>query len=114
MGAWYILSDTELILSLFVKTRARKTTIVGADETHLHISLHAKPEKGEANSELIRFLSEYFHLSKRQILLRRGRQSRYKQVVCKLQSDQRTTKAELMELLNQTLESIRSQDPHDP
>ncbi len=96
---WYLLSETELTLSIFVKTNAHKTAIVRADKEHLHISLHAKPKDGEANTELIQFLSKYLHLPKTQILLRRGQQSRYKQVVCRLEKNQRTTKLELSQLL---------------
>ncbi len=85
MSSWYSLNEKELLLSIFVKVNARKTRIVKADHKHLHISLHAKPKEGEANAELIRFLSEYFHLPKTEIFLRRGQKSRYKQVVCLLE-----------------------------
>ena len=101
MNSWYTLTKTELNLSIFAKTRARKTAIVGTDQEHLLISLHAKPEEGKANIELIKFLSEYFKLPKTQIVLRHGKQSRYKKVVCRLEKSQRTTRAELIELLTQ-------------
>jgi uncharacterized protein (TIGR00251 family) len=99
MESWHTLSETELELSIFAKTRARKTAIVGADQQHLHISLHAKPEEGKANIELIKFLSEYFKIPKTQIFLRHGKQSRYKKVVCQLEKNQRTTRAEIIERL---------------
>ena len=90
MNAWYSLNETELTLSIFVKTNARKTEVVKTDEQHLHISLHAKPKDGEANTELIRFLSEFFKLPKTQICIRRGQQSRYKQIICRLEKNRRT------------------------
>lgn len=101
MSSWYTLSETELALSIFAKTHARKTAIAGVDQQHLHISLHAKPEEGKANIELIKFLSEYFKIPKTQIVLRHGKQSRYKKVVCRLKKNQRTTKAEIIERLTQ-------------
>ena len=100
MSSWYILSETELELSIFAKTHARKTAITGVDQQHLHISLHAKPEEGKANIELIKFLSEYFKIPKTQIVLRHGKQSRYKKIICKLKKNQRTTRAELVEMLD--------------
>lgn len=102
MNSWYCLNETELILSIFVKTNARKTEIAKADQERLHIFLHAKPKDGEANAELIQFLSKYFHLPKTQISVRRGEHSRYKQIVCQLEKNQRTTRRELYELLAQT------------
>ena len=99
MSSWYTFSETELELSIFAKTHARKTAIIGVDQQHLHISLHAKPEEGKANIELIKFLSGYFKIPKTQLALRHGKQSRYKKVICRLEKSQRTTRAELIELL---------------
>jgi len=51
------------------------------DGQGIHISLHAKPHKGEANEELIEYLSDYFHLPKTKIQLLRGEHGRNKQVL---------------------------------
>ncbi|MBX9577323.1 MAG: DUF167 domain-containing protein [Chthoniobacterales bacterium] len=110
MRSCYTLSETELELSIFAKTHARKTAIAGVDQQHLHISLHAKPEEGKANIELIKFLSEYFKIPKTQIVLRHGKQSRYKKVVCRLEKNQRTTRAEIIEQLTRLLSKLAETD----
>lgn len=66
------------------KPNAKKSAIVGVSEKELKISLHAKPHQGEANDELIFYLAKLLRLPKSEILLQRGKVSRYKQVILPL------------------------------
>lgn len=68
-------------LTIIVKPNAKKTEMLKIDEQGMHVSLHAKPHKGEANKALIEFLSDYFHIPKTQIQLLRGEHGRKKQVL---------------------------------
>lgn len=63
-----------------VKPKASVTKLIEKnDETKtLTIALHAQPFDGEANEELIRFLSKEFHIPKTRISLLRGHRSRIK------------------------------------
>lgn len=96
---WYTLSETHLTLSIFVKIHARKTGILGVHQQHLQIALHAKPEAGKANAELLQLLSTYFKIPKGQITLVQGQQSRYKRIRCTLTQNLRVTPAELQSRL---------------
>jgi uncharacterized protein len=55
----YILKNT---LKLLVKPNSPKTEVLGYDEPKkaLKIALHAQPEKGKANLELIKFFKKEF------------------------------------------------------
>ena len=77
---WFNIKNQKITLSILAKPKAKKTALVKIDEQGLHISLHANPQEGEANTELIRFLAEFFKLPKSQIALVRGQNSRKKQV----------------------------------
>jgi len=68
-------------LPVFVKPNARKTAVIGAVNNVLHIALHAKPKEGEANTELINFLSLHLKMAKTHIRLIRGGHSRHKVLV---------------------------------
>jgi len=68
-------------LTIIVKPNAKKTQMIKIDSQGIHISLHAKPHKGEANEELIEYLSDYFHVPKTKIQLLRGEHGRNKQVL---------------------------------
>lgn len=83
---WYKMNDTTIELRIFAKPNARCSEIVGVTEHGLSVQLKARPQDGEANSELIAFLAKYFHLTKRQITIRRGEASRHKAVILPLNS----------------------------
>lgn len=55
-----------------VKPRARTTGIVRIDSDVIHLRVHAPPEKGAANSEIISFLSSLLQIPKNQISIRSG------------------------------------------
>ncbi|HEY5234804.1 MAG TPA: DUF167 domain-containing protein [Rhabdochlamydiaceae bacterium] len=69
-----------MIVTIKVIPRAQKNAIVGYENGILKVRLHAIPEKGEANEELIEFLSDVFDLPKSSITIVRGNTSRIKHV----------------------------------
>ena len=81
---WYQIQDQQVKLIVFAKPNAKKTALIAVTENELQISLHAKPHQGEANKELISFLSELFDVPKSKIVLLRGEGGRHKQVVMPL------------------------------
>lgn len=70
-----------LELNIFVKPNAKRTALLAVKNKILHIAIHAKPQDGAANEELIRFLAKLFELPKSQITLKRGEKSRTKWLV---------------------------------
>lgn len=77
---WYKLSDKHLELFIFAKPNAKKTMLVKITHTALHITIHARPQDGEANSELIRYLAKLLSVPKTDISLLKGVACRHKVV----------------------------------
>jgi uncharacterized protein (TIGR00251 family) len=71
----------QALLAVKVVPKSHKNEIVGWENNELKIRLRAVPEKGEANEELIEFLSKTFGVSKSLIVISRGETSRHKKVV---------------------------------
>ena len=71
------------LIHLRVVPKARRSEIVGADGSELKIRIAAIPDKGQANTELIRFLADFFSVGKSAIELIRGEASRHKCVCMK-------------------------------
>jgi uncharacterized protein (TIGR00251 family) len=69
-----------MLITVKVIPRAHQNAIVSYENGILKIRLHAVPEKGEANAELIEFLADEFNLSKSSISIVRGHTSRIKHV----------------------------------
>jgi len=69
-----------MIVHVTVKPNARQTKLISKDERGLMIALKARPQDGEANVELVAFLSELTGIPKSKISIRRGAASRIKQV----------------------------------
>lgn len=68
-------------VQILVKPNAKKSALLEVKDGVWHIALHAKPADGEANTELVRFLSELLDVPKSLITLKRGGKSRHKCVV---------------------------------
>ncbi|MEK7833575.1 MAG: DUF167 domain-containing protein [Acidobacteriota bacterium] len=64
-----------------VQPRASRSDIAGELEGALKIRLAAPPVDGEANEELVRFLSKLFGVTRAQIVIRSGQTSRNKLIV---------------------------------
>lgn len=68
-------------LQVFVKPNAKKSALLEVKDRVWRIALHAKLTDGEANAELVRFLSKLLKVPKSLISLKRGEKSRHKCVV---------------------------------
>ena len=78
------MQNQQIKINILVKINAKKTALVAVNGQELHISLHAKPHKGEANKELIAYLAALFQLPKSQVILHRGEKSKHKQILVPL------------------------------
>ncbi len=72
-------------LSIVVKTNSPKTQITGYDNTKkaLKVDVHAQPEKGKANAEIIKFFSK---LTKKKVSIISGKTSKNKTLKFSTQS----------------------------
>lgn len=76
---WYCLdSNDHLILKLHVQPGARRTEAVGLHGGELKIKLASPPVDGKANDQLLKFLAKRFAVPLKQVVLKRGAQSRHK------------------------------------
>lgn len=73
-------------LSIRVKPGAQTTRVTAIDDSSVHISLHAPPRDGEANSELLRYLSSVLSVRQAELQLS-GAKSRDKTVTILNRSD---------------------------
>ncbi len=68
-----------MILVIHVKPNSRETRVVSQLDDHTFvIALHAQAKEGEANEELVAFLSKKLKIAKIFINLKRGHNSRIK------------------------------------
>lgn len=81
---WFSIHKTQVELRVFAKPKARQTSLLEVNEQGLHIALHANPHQGEANKELITYLTKILKVPKSQIVLKRGGNSRYKTIIVPL------------------------------
>jgi uncharacterized protein (TIGR00251 family) len=68
------------VIQVKITPKAKNNSVVGWENGELKIRIAAVPEKGEANLELIRFLSEFFGVAKAHIHIHSGLSSRHKKV----------------------------------
>ena len=68
------------MLRIRVQPGARQTEIVGPYGDSLKIRIAARPEQGEANAELIRFLSDTLQLPRAHLTITSGVTNRNKKV----------------------------------
>ncbi|MCL2474770.1 MAG: DUF167 domain-containing protein [Chloroflexi bacterium] len=68
-----------VIIEIHVLPKTAKNQIIGFNQDgSLKIKLNAVPEKGQANQELMEFLSEILSVKKQDITIKSGHRSRYK------------------------------------
>lgn len=72
--------NQDLILTCHIQPGAKKSELAGVHGERLKIRLQAPPVEGKANSELVRFLSKLFAVSKQAITIESGELSRQKRV----------------------------------
>ncbi len=73
-------SGGEIRFSVHARPRSKRSRIEGVREGALEVALHAVPEKGAANDELVEVLSDALDVPKRSVRLLRGESSRQKMV----------------------------------
>jgi len=61
-----------------VKTKSKEKKIIKVDKTHYIISTNAPPEKGKANKDIIKIISDHFKISKSKIIIISGEKSKEK------------------------------------
>jgi uncharacterized protein len=67
-----------LRIKFYIQPNASKSSLIGMHGDAVKIKIHAPPVDGEANEEVIRFLSELLNLPKKSILIVQGQTSRQK------------------------------------
>lgn len=93
---WFKIQDQEVMVRIIAKPLAKKTMLLSISDEGLHIALHAAPHKGQANKELILYLSDIFQIPKSRIVLKRGENSKHKQVIVPLAAFNRCLKSGIL------------------
>ena len=78
--SWYRISQKGVCLQVKVHPRASKTGVSEVTEAYVKISLTSPPVEGEANKELVIFLSKYFAVPRQAIEIKSGQTGRLKLV----------------------------------
>ncbi|RNA27214.1 hypothetical protein BpHYR1_021655 [Brachionus plicatilis] len=92
----FLNKNGELCLNIFAKPGAKDTEIASIDEDAINVKIGAPPVDGEANKELIKFISKIIGLKSSDVFLDKGSKNRNKILIlsnCKLNVD------EIMELM---------------
>jgi hypothetical protein len=78
--------DDKGVIELLIKAapNSSKSEVVGITEDALKIKLKAPPVDGEANEELVRFLSKWLKVAKSDIIIHKGSASKNKKIVLPL------------------------------
>jgi len=74
------LTQTQTNITVQVQPNARRNEVLGFEDGVLHLRIAAPPVKGEANRQLIDFLSRLLGVSKGSIAIEKGLASRKKVV----------------------------------
>lgn len=80
MSAHYQWQSKDLILLCHIQPGAKKTEFAGLHGERLKVRLNAPPVDGKANSELIKFISKAFAVSKSRVILESGELNRQKKL----------------------------------
>jgi uncharacterized protein len=72
--------DGRAMFSVRVSPGAARTAIVGEYDGTLKVSVHAAPEKGKANKELVEYLSDQLGAKKSSISVVSGETSKVKKI----------------------------------
>lgn len=76
------------IIKILVRPNSRQNSIEGLFEDRIKIKISKPAEKGKANKELIRFLSEKTGIPKRDIQITSGIKSNLKEIKIKKMEDE--------------------------
>lgn len=77
---WLKTHKNGFILEVIVQAQAKHSKMRGEHADRLRLSISAKPVKGEANKEIIRFLSNRLSLKKSQVEIISGDFAKYKKI----------------------------------
>ena len=69
-----------VIIWVRVQPNASQNAILGYKDAFLQLRIAAPPIKGEANQELIKYLSRILGISKRQLTIEKGMTSKWKAI----------------------------------
>ncbi len=84
--------SNEAKISLRVHPNAARNGVVGFTDGVLEVRIAAPPVKGQANKELVAFLSSLLGVSKSAVIILKGHTGRHKIVAIKGLSQQEVTK----------------------
>ncbi len=87
MPKWLCPYQKGSLLRLYIVPGARVSRVVGAHDDRLKIKISSLPRDGEANSEIINFLSELLGISKSGVEILRGEFGRSKDVYVDLPNE---------------------------
>lgn len=74
------LTDSSLVLSIYVQPKASANRIAGLHAGALKICITAPPVDGKANKAVVTYLAQFFDLSKAAVCIDSGQHSRTKRV----------------------------------
>jgi uncharacterized protein (TIGR00251 family) len=72
--------DKVATLAIYVQPNARTTAFEKIHDDQIKIKVHAPPEDGKANDEIIRFIASFFSLRKNQVEIVSGHLARKKRI----------------------------------
>ncbi|MGD9153832.1 MAG: DUF167 family protein [Gammaproteobacteria bacterium] len=81
MKKFYSVKNDKIILQIYLQPGAKTSEIVGMHGDYLKIKVKAPAIEGKANDALVKFLAQKFSVACRDVILTKGKQSRYKHVV---------------------------------
>ena len=86
--SWLSPHEKGTLISIYVQPGASSTGISGEHDGRIKIKIKAPPRDGEANLELIRFISEILGIAKRNVFLIQGESSRQKVILVELSNSE--------------------------
>lgn len=75
------LADGRSLLAIYVQPRSSRNGLVCIHDQAIKLALTSPPVDDAANKALISFFSSFFKISRQQVILYKGQQSRRKQVI---------------------------------
>lgn len=78
--SYYRIKDHEVLLTVKVRVHAQCTRIQEINDDVVKIALNAAPLEGEANAELVHFISGLFKIPKKEVVIVSGLKARQKVV----------------------------------
>lgn len=75
-----LIKDKIVTLAIYAQPNARRTEFEKIHDDQLKLKVHAPPEDGKANEEIIRYISDLFSLRKSQVEIISGHLARKKRI----------------------------------